>query len=259
LAVIDSHAAKVAESSAASFLRPDDPRFATGIYLIHPYDPNKTPILFIHGLLSSPFSWQNMINDLCSDPRILEHYQPWFFLYPTGQSVLESAAQLRQDLQATQKLFDPSGTAVPFRHVVVVAHSMGGLLAHTLVSDSENALWNAVANKPLDALSLQPAERSMIFQYFFFRHQPCIDRIIFMAVPHRGSCSDVVSKTIACSSRLAIWVPAMRMTPLAYLASAGLGSKPRARFQCKSTVYGLNGRRARFVIALSLVTYEHAI
>ena len=187
LAVIDSHAAKVAESSAASFLRPDDPRFATGIYLIHPYDPNKTPILFIHGLLSSPFSWQNMINDLCSDPRILEHYQPWFFLYPTGQSVLESAAQLRQDLQATQKLFDPSGTAVPFRHLVVVAHSMGGLLAHTLVSDSENALWNAVANKPLDALSLQPAERSMIFQYFFFRHQPCIDRVIFMAVPHRGS------------------------------------------------------------------------
>ena len=57
----------------------------------------------------------------------------------------------------------------------------------TLVSDCDNTLWDAVANQPLDTLSLQPGERSIIFQYFFFRHQPCIDRVIFMAVPHRGS------------------------------------------------------------------------
>jgi pimeloyl-ACP methyl ester carboxylesterase len=187
LAVLNSRAKKVAGSAAGSFLRPDDPRFATGIYLIHAYDPNKIPILFIHGLISSPISWQNLTNDLCSDPKILEHYQPWFFLYPTGQPVLESAAQLRQDLETTQRLFDPTGSAVASRHVVVVAHSMGGLLAHTLVSDSNNTLWNALANRPLAALSLRPAERSMISQYFFFRHQPCIDRVIFLAVPHRGS------------------------------------------------------------------------
>ena len=35
LAVLYSHARKVAESAAASFLRPDNPRFVTGIYLIH--------------------------------------------------------------------------------------------------------------------------------------------------------------------------------------------------------------------------------
>lgn len=132
LAVL-SHARKAAGSAAGSFLRPDNPRFATGIYMIYPYDPNKVPILFIHGLLSSPISWQNLANDLCSDPKILEHYQPWFFLYPTGQPVLESAAQLREDLQATQRLFDPKGGAIPSHHVVVIAHSMGGLLAHTLL------------------------------------------------------------------------------------------------------------------------------
>jgi hypothetical protein len=54
LAVLYSHARKLAGSAAGSFLRPDSPRFATGIYLIHPYDPNKKPILFIHGLISSP-------------------------------------------------------------------------------------------------------------------------------------------------------------------------------------------------------------
>src|ERR1700757_3989690 len=187
LAVLYSHARKVAGSSFASFIRPDDPRFATGVYLIHPYDPNKIPILFVHGLLGTPLSWQNLTNDLCSDPKVLEHYQPWFFLYPTGQPVLQSAAQLREDLLATQRLFDPSGTAIASRHVVVFAHSMGGLLAHTLVSDSGDALWNMFATKPLNSLKLAADEKSLILKYFFFRHQPSIDRVIFLSVPHRGS------------------------------------------------------------------------
>jgi pimeloyl-ACP methyl ester carboxylesterase len=188
LAVLYSHAGNVARSSVESFIRPDDARFATGVYLIHPYDPNKIPILFVHGLLGTPLSWQNLTNDLCSDPKVLEHYQPWFFLYPTGQPVLQSAAQLREDLLATQRLFDPSGTAIASRHVVVVAHSMGGLLAHTLVSDSGDALWNVFATRPLNSLKNLPADvKDSIQEYFFFRHQPSIDRVIFLSVPHRGS------------------------------------------------------------------------
>jgi pimeloyl-ACP methyl ester carboxylesterase len=187
LAILYSHTRSVAGSAFSSFVRPDDPRFATGVYLIHPYDPNKIPILFIHGLLGTPISWQNLINDLCSDPKILEHYQPWFFLYPTGQPVLESASQLREDLAATQRLFDPSGSAIASRHVVVVAHSMGGLLGHTLVSDSDNSLWNVFATKPLNSLKLSADEKDLILKYFFFRHQASIDRVIFLSVPHRGS------------------------------------------------------------------------
>ena len=187
LAALYSRSGKVAGSAFSSFIRPDNPRFATGIYLIHPYDPKKIPILFIHGLLSSPISWQNLTNDLCSDPKILEHYQPWFFLYPTGQPILESAAQLREDLLTTQRLFDPSGQAIASHHVVIIAHSMGGLLGHTLVSDSGNALWNVLANRPLNSLALTADEKALILEYLFFRHQPAIDRVIFLAVPHRGS------------------------------------------------------------------------
>jgi pimeloyl-ACP methyl ester carboxylesterase len=188
LAVLYAHAGNVARSSIESFIRPDDPRFATGVYLIHPYDPNKIPLLFVHGLLGTPLSWQNLTNDLCSDPKVLEHYQPWFFLYPTGQPMLESSAQLREDLLATQRLFDPSGTAIASRHVVVVAHSMGGLLTHTLVSDSGDALWNVFATKPLNSLkNLPPDVKDLILKYFYFRHNPSIDRVIFLSVPHRGS------------------------------------------------------------------------
>jgi pimeloyl-ACP methyl ester carboxylesterase len=101
--------------------------------------------------------------------------------------VLESAEQLREDLQATQKLFDPKGTAIASHHVVVIAHSMGGILAHTLVSDSGDSLWNSFATKPFNSLVLPPEEKELLAGYFFFRHQPCIDRVIFLAVPHRGS------------------------------------------------------------------------
>ena len=177
----------MAGSAGEAFLRPDNPRFATGIYLIRPYDPNKIPILFIHGLLSSPVSWQNLTSDLCSDPGIIEHNQPWFFLYPTGQPALVSAVQLREELKATQRLFDPKGTAVASHHVVVIAHSMGGILAHTLVSDDGDSLWNSFAIRPFTSLVLPPEEKNLISGYFSFRHQPCIDRVIFLAVPHRGS------------------------------------------------------------------------
>jgi len=187
IAVLNSHAQKVAGSAAGSFLRPDDPRYATGIYLIQPYDPNKIPILFVHGLIASPISWQNLVNDLCSDPKVLEDYQPWFFLYPTGQPVFESAAQLREDLESTLHLFDPSGTATASHHIVMVAHSMGGLLAHTLVSDSEDALWNVFANRPLSSMALPVTDRNLLLKYFYFQHQPAIDRVIFLSVPHRGS------------------------------------------------------------------------
>jgi hypothetical protein len=111
LAMLLSNGRKVANSAGQAFLRPDNPRFAAGIYLIHTYDLNKIPILFIHGLISSPISWQNLTNDLCSDPTILEHYQPWFYLYPTGRSVLESAEELRNDLQATRSQRNSGGIA----------------------------------------------------------------------------------------------------------------------------------------------------
>ena len=51
----------------------------------------------------------------------------------------------------------------------------------------------------------------------------------------------------------------MRMTPLACLACAGSGSKPRARLQCKSAVYGLNGHRLYYIISLFKVTYKSTI
>jgi hypothetical protein len=93
LAVLYSQAKKVGGSAGGSFLRPDNPRFATGVYLIQPYDPDKIPVLFVHGLISSPLSWQNLVNDLCADRKYSNTINLGFFFigYRGAKSCLLAA------------------------------------------------------------------------------------------------------------------------------------------------------------------------
>ena len=66
-------------------IRPDRAAALTGLYMLQPYEPNKIPVVLVHGLWSSPLTWTEMYNDLRSQPEISRHYQIWFYLYPTGQ------------------------------------------------------------------------------------------------------------------------------------------------------------------------------
>ena len=49
-------------------------------------------------VLASPITWMEMYNDLRSDPAVREHYQFWFYLYPTGQPFWTSGSRFREDL-----------------------------------------------------------------------------------------------------------------------------------------------------------------
>ena len=54
----------------------------TGLYMLRPYEPGKIPVVFVHGLVSSPRAWVQVINDLQNTPDIAAHYQFWLFIYP---------------------------------------------------------------------------------------------------------------------------------------------------------------------------------
>ncbi len=69
-----------------------------GLYMVEPFDPQKIPVLMVHGLWSSPMTWMEMFNDLLAYPDLRSNYQFWFYLYPTGQPFWYSANQLRADL-----------------------------------------------------------------------------------------------------------------------------------------------------------------
>jgi hypothetical protein len=48
-----------------------------GVYLLEDYDPNKRPIVMIHGLGSSPFVWARMTNAILGNPDLHAKYQVW--------------------------------------------------------------------------------------------------------------------------------------------------------------------------------------
>jgi len=158
-----------------------------GLHMLQPYQPGRIPVVFVHGLMSSPMAWLQMLNTVMGDPVLNKRYQFWFFMYPTGNPVLYSASLLRTSLGTMQRIYDPAGRDPAFSNMVVVSHSMGGLLARFIVQDSSPAYWNSLSTTPLDACHLTPDEATLISNIMFFTAVPYVARVAFLATPHRGS------------------------------------------------------------------------
>lgn len=58
--------------------------------------------------------------------------------------MLYNAAVLRRILGETLSAFDPSGSDFATNHLVVLGHSMGGIMTYTLLCDSGYKLWDSV-------------------------------------------------------------------------------------------------------------------
>ena len=71
--------------------------------------------------------------------------------------------------------------------MVLIGHSMGGLLAKLMVQDSRSLLWEGISDQPASRLGGPPEAREMLRQAVFFKPVPGVRRIIFIATPHRGS------------------------------------------------------------------------
>jgi pimeloyl-ACP methyl ester carboxylesterase len=168
-------------------VRADRVSEVSGLYMVQPYDPNRIPVLMVHGLWSSPMTWMEMFNDLQADPDIRRKYQFWFYLYPSGEPLAVSAADLRDELDKVRDSCDPHRRNPKIDQMVVVGHSMGGLISHLLTIDSDDKLWNSVSQLPLDQIPATPKERNDIRRVFFFHSNPSINRIVTIASPYAGS------------------------------------------------------------------------
>ncbi len=173
----------------SQMLNPFDQEATDGLYMVEPYQPNKIPVVFIHGLMSSPETWVQMINSLKNDPSIRKRYQFWFFSYSTGTPVLFSAKKLREALFAAQKEFctTPEATA-NFNKMVLVGHSMGGLLTRLMLQKDRYYMFEHILNTPWEQIKakLQPEDLKLAEAYTN-PTLPFVHRAVFMAVPHRGA------------------------------------------------------------------------
>jgi len=171
----------------AGLMDPEAMASQQGLYMLQPYQPDKIPVVFVHGLMSSPQTWVSMLNGLMGDPVLRRRYQFWFFKYPTGNPVLYSAATLRDSIRRVRMTFDPDGRDAQFNKMVIVSHSMGGLLSKTMVESSGTGLWDMFSGVSLEEIDITPDERDFLARIFFFEPQPAVSRVVFIATPHRGA------------------------------------------------------------------------
>ncbi len=185
--LLDSPRFRERDIETEGLLNPAETQKDRGLFMLEPYDPNRIPVLMVHGLWSSPRTWMDMFNDLRSFPEIRERYQFWFYIYPSGQPFWISAAQLRGDLVAMRDVVDPGHRHRPMDEMVLVGHSMGGLVSRMQTIDSRNDFWKIVSDEPVNKLSGSNPERNKLVSTLFFKPNQNVKRVITIGTPHRGS------------------------------------------------------------------------
>jgi len=185
--MLGHRARRLARSGFSSMIRPEHMQRKPQIYLLDPYDPTKIPVLMVHGLQSTPVAFLSLVNALHSDSEIRKHFQIWQFHYATGTPLLANALTLREQLARAIREVDPRDRDFATKHIVVLGHSMGGVIAHTLASSSGNALWSSLFTVPPEKLRGHIDMIDELRRVMFFRRNPRVVRLIFMATPHRGS------------------------------------------------------------------------
>jgi hypothetical protein len=71
--------------------------------------------------------------------------------------------------------------------MLLIGHSQGGLLVKMQAISSGSRIWDAAANKPLEALMLRDETRGLLRRGMFVEPSPTVSRVVFIATPHRGS------------------------------------------------------------------------
>ena len=94
----------------------------TGIHFLEPYDPDRIPILFVHGVNGSPQNFTALIESIDRS-----RFQPWVLSYPSGLRLSLVAEGLQQMLEVLHRQHD-------FDSLHLVAHSMGGLVSRGSVN-----------------------------------------------------------------------------------------------------------------------------
>lgn len=180
------------------------------VYLMQPYDPRRRIVLMLHGLGSSPEAWVNVSNEVLGDEVLRQHYQIWQVYYPTNLPIAYNHAAIRDAVTQTLKHFDPTGTAPASHDMVLIGHSMGGVLARLMVSSAQLESWQLPLKiRPLQGKSGEGVHR-FLMSMLRFEPVPNVSRSIFIAAPHRG--------TRFASHRIGRWIANMIRLPATMLA-----------------------------------------
>ncbi|MGO3743106.1 esterase/lipase family protein [Kerstersia sp.] len=165
----------------------DDGMERPHLYMMQPYDPNRRIILMLHGLASSPEAWVNVANEIMGDEALRAEFQVWQVYYPTNLPLVFNHVAIRRLLERTLHHFDPDGSAAASQGLVLVGHSMGGMISRMMISSADEQLWDwALKEHPMEPERLERL-RSKADPMLRFQPFPGVERAVFIAAPHRGT------------------------------------------------------------------------
>lgn len=199
----------------------------TALYVVAPYDPKKIPVVMVHGLNSSPGTFKRLYNELNREPWFRQNYQVWFYSYPTGNNWLYSAALFRLAMVKADRYAKKHGPTDKWEQMVVIGHSMGGVITHASLKKPGDAFYKAFHQRPLEKVTDNKDMREAIRLLTMYEPLEPPDRVIFMAAPHRGSpmadrfFSTVIRHMIRLPKKLTIDLVAVTLNDLGSLATEG--------------------------------------
>ena len=120
-----------------------------GLYMLDEYQPDRVPVIFVHGMGDGPRRWQPAVDSLDR-----KQFQPWVLYYPTGLRLEVVSNYFAGAVHELRRRYG-------FTKFAVVAHSMGGLVTRSFVQrlhahfpDDEQALRIVITvNSPQGGLA----------------------------------------------------------------------------------------------------------
>ncbi len=97
--------------------------FGANIYLPAEYNPDKIPVLFVHGAQGTPYDFAYFNVRLENS-----NFQPMYFYYPSGMRLPMLAELLYMKIKELKNKYN-------FKKLYIVAHSMGGLVSRAMITN----------------------------------------------------------------------------------------------------------------------------
>ncbi len=152
---------------------PGEAKKLQGLYMLEPYDPDKMPVVMVHGLWSSPVTWMEMFNDLRSDPAGPRALPVLVLPVSDRPAVLaQRHADARRPRHDAPRSSIPSGDHPALDQMVLVGHSMGGLVSKMQTVDSGDAFWQTTSEHPFAELKADDDVDADARQRLLLRPEP---------------------------------------------------------------------------------------
>lgn len=184
---LGASASRLPRQGIYGLLGGDDVGRRAGVYLLRDYDPNKVPVVMIHGLGSHPIIWSELSGAIWADPQLRDSYQVIHIVFQTNAPLLVSRLRVQSYLDRMWAILDPEHDDPARQKMVLVGHSLGGVVSRLLTVDSGQVLWDAAFAVPPDQLEGPPEDVAGIRATFLVKPYPGACALVMLAAPHKGS------------------------------------------------------------------------